>query len=1003
MKKIFYLASIAALAFSSCAKDETTEAQIGAVNGGTKITAAVEADDTRTSLEKVDGKYEFRWSAGDQLGVYGVGENTLNNAAFVLENASDGKAVGVFASQNVELKADKQYVAVYPRFQTSLFSTIGMTGKIHVPGTKEDTADYVDLEDVKVTIPATQKYQNGTFYTGTVPAVSTEFFVNEDGGANLSMQPVVDYLFVNITSTEPIKTLTLALNNGNDNLNIAGTAALTRYELGDSHRYLVQHNDMSDKHITLETDESYATVTCHKPNTYVFAVPGGIFGTGYNVRAYLYVNKTTFGDNWDFAVADYKVDGKQMVDNTHLNWGDAKKTVKRLDKNGNAVVRLENTVFWANPISVDTDGDKKADARGSFVYNPNGDVIISNEVELLRYINQYNIQNTKLDEDDYYAPEGMEADEVQYYGKDAFLCEDGSFDFSLKNMMELATEYKNTEFEPYIAAYLADVEKGGGFPCFVKYENNFIGNGAVIENIEQPLLSWSGIFGGKDYTTYKVTDIIPVGATRGGEFVETKDGEASITNVTFSNIVAKSDVYYDDDYALSHGMILEETCRGHVLAGSFDGTIKNVTVKNADGESIMGDMSVAQYNGLNIEGVSKLDNIAYNLNAEASLDFTKTWDVVAGVKENVFHKVIPSKNAKGENALHVITIPEGDADEYAKLTWYVYPGSGSAVAVVIDGVSYWTGDSFEPSKAIKNAAGAVVGYQARYAEELAGANRKAIELTRDIDLNYSNLQWDTDYDGYADVDIKWQMLPLQSLNGAKHSISNVVMEAAYAQIMSLQAAVAMPWDIAPFDVPVVKDITLNNVYINVATPASEANGVFVPTNIAGLTVGGEDANGQTVITNVTINDLEIDAYRHDGTNNTEANYSDEYVSRIGWAVACAQNAQITNVKVNGVKSTVKGIAGLVAQNNINSSSKFVNAEVANVEAVNAAITKFAEFNSAKMNYNVMGTAVGLVKNEADRKVDIKFMQCGEPVFLYDADSALTVIYNETEKGSFKNK
>ena len=52
MKKIFYLASIAALAFSSCAKDETTEAALDVVKGGSKIVAAMEADDTRTELVK---------------------------------------------------------------------------------------------------------------------------------------------------------------------------------------------------------------------------------------------------------------------------------------------------------------------------------------------------------------------------------------------------------------------------------------------------------------------------------------------------------------------------------------------------------------------------------------------------------------------------------------------------------------------------------------------------------------------------------------------------------------------------------------------------------------------------------------------------------------------------------------------------------------------------------------------------------------------------------------
>jgi hypothetical protein len=56
-----------------------------------------------------------------------------------------------------------------------------------------------------------------------------------------------------------------------------------------------------------------------------------------------------------------------------------------------------------------------------------------------------------------------------------------------------------------------------------------------------------------------------------------------------------------------------------------------------------------------------------------------------------------------------------------------------------------------------------------------------------------------------------------------------------------------------------------------------------------------------------------------------------------------------------------------------------------------------------MNYNVMGTAVGLVGNNANRKADIKFVDCGAPVFLYYAPSSLTVIYDNVEKGSLKNK
>ena len=157
-----------------------------------------------------------------------------------------------------------------------------------------------------------------------------------------------------------------------------------------------------------------------------------------------------------------------------------------------------------------------------------------------------------------------------------------------------------------------------------------------------------------------------------------------------------------------------------------------------------------------------------------------------------------------------------------------------------------------------------------------------------------------------------------------------------------------------------------------------------------------------MISNATVNGLILDTYRDDNSNNTEANYSKDYQTKIGWLVAKANDAQITNAKVNGVQSTVKGIAGLVADNWIFSSSKFEKVSVANVTAPNVALEDFAKLNPSKVNYNVMGTAVGFVKNMANRKADIKFMDCGAPVFLYYAPSSLTVIYNEVEKGSLKN-
>ena len=286
----------------------------------------------------------------------------------------------------------------------------------------------------------------------------------------------------------------------------------------------------------------------------------------------------------------------------------------------------------------------------------------------------------------------------------------------------------------------------------------------------------------------------------------------------------------------------------------------------------------------------------------------------------------------------------------------------------------------------------------RYAEELAAASGD-IELTRNMDLNHNNLYIVEYVKGYPyPVDgayYPWNKVTLSSLNGAGYSVSNVVM---YAEDEDQDGKLD---NIAPFDVPVVKDFTLNNVYINVATDADEVEAT-VPEVVAGMTLGGVNAKGQTVITNATVNGLIIDTAREDNTNNTEANYG-SYVSYIGWMVGAAADAQITNAKVNGIQSAVKGIAGLVAKNSVNTSSKFEKVSVANVDAVNTALANFTQWNPAKNNYNVMGTAVGLVGNNANRKADIKFVDCGAPVFLYYAPSSLTVIYDNVEKGSLKNK
>ncbi len=953
MKKIFYLASIAALAFSSCAKDETTEAQIGAVNGGAKITAAMAADETRTSLEKVDGKYEFRWSAGDQLGVYGVGGG-LNNAAFVLNNNSDGQAVGVFASQSTELKADKAYVAVYPRFQTSLFSAADIAAvKWDNPAkpTPSDTTDdisYPNYENVKVTIPAVQKYQPETFYTQTVPAVSTTFVVGANG-AEVSMQPVVDYLFVNIKSTEAISKLKLQLfDSSNQPIKLAGKGSLKRYILGDEYRFALNEVD-GDTAIILEMDEAKEAVTCHTPNTYVFAIPAGILGMQADVRAWITVN--------DDKEPAFKLANKEgFYTNESLNYAkDAKgnKYGRKNDK-GDWVMRQENTVFWANTISVDTDGDKKVDARGSFTYNPNNDYIIEHEGQLLKYLTEYG--NNK---------------EKDIYHNDAFICSEHVFDFSLQHMRDLTTELKEdgsyNDFQKYISNYLAD---NGTFPCIDGYyANEFKGNGAVITDIERPLASAKGIFG----TIWKYSD----------------DYAGIINDVTFKNIGAT--VY--DDAELAGILEQKHAYLPGVVLGSVinNGKLIDVTVENASGLAILAKGNVAVYEALTIADTDELSYVIADMELEKDLKF-KNWDVVSAAG-NVFGAVNAIQGEKDGH--HVVTMPAGaDYEKLAAavgtgvdqdfLTWPAYVKAALqmsaglvtttdnyAISVLIGDESYWTGDKIGMTISKDNSVDKKDKvYFVNYAEELAkGEAGEDVQLKRDMNMSYNY----------------WNTASFKSINGGENTITGIVMNG-----MGLT-------EVAPFSADVFKNLNIDGVTIAMPTGKTANAEYIVPAKIAGLSISADE------VTNVIINGLALNAFAGiDGSNNTEAYYGSNY-SIIGWLVAEGTDIYVTDSAVNGVNSNVRGLAGLVGEVTLTQGAQVKNSSASIAMMAQTALDGVYQFKQAS-HKNVAGT-IGKVINKQTNPKDIKFVGGDTPVMTFDAPKdkgGVTVVYGNNSK-TYKNK
>ena len=929
MKKIFYLASIAALAFSSCAKDETTGVEIQNV-GGSKIVAAVEADDTRTELIKGEAGYEFRWKATDALYVYGDEKHPLPGETFAISEGAES-ASAVFSG--VALKSDAKYVATYPA-KTSVKPTWDKLGN----GTTVPFYYEVAPASVKMSIPAEQNYKPGSFDTGVAPAVSTTFAVDAEGNAQVSMQPVADYLFVNIRGTEPIEKLTLRLTTaeGKKQIGLAGEAALVKYTQNKTTRYYLPNTGMKGD-ITLNAIAT-PDVDCHDANTYVFTIPAGILGMGNSVCAYLFVNEApnANGSNWRFAVTDYEINkqylvNKEMHDNYLINQykgkNEAGKTVDMNrgydSKKATAEKPMENTVFWLNEM-VDTDADGEVDARGSFLYNPDGATIITDQIELLNYLENYKS------------------------GDSAFICNDAEFDFSKEALDALATEYRKAGYtfvNDLINNYYAF-----GFPCIKKFEDSFVGNGAVISNVAK-LRSMDGIFG---------------------------EIAGTVSGVTFENIISAKDVD-----VVNKGLKNEyEVTTYGVILGSNKGkgTVKKVVISGGSGEAVMDEATSADYAGITFENISEdLNNIFNNVAVAAAtqavpaFDLSSTWAEVSNVAGSVFENVTPAGRA-------IINIDNEDAT-YAKLTDKVVNGTTPNVAsVLINGVSYWTGGK-TPATADFKVNKIPYGKYIQYAEELAyGLTSGYAVLTRNMDLNFENLQW-YDEDGDLIDYISWETANFNILEGAGNTVKGIVMFDSGATKNDANHSVA------PFKLNVAQNITLDGVEINLV---SKQDNTYVPQWIAGLSISASEISG------VTLNNLEIVAGDADEQNAPQYN-TNGWKAFMGYLVANATDIKVSNTAINGVYSNVKGTAAPVAHLEVTSTNaQMLNNTLTNVEldGGQTEITECTEDAGRKL-WNISSETFGRVwghgKN-ANTAVGIKFDGYSNIAFTYNAESPI-VIYD----------
>ena len=594
---------------------------------------------------------------------------------------------------------------------------------------------------------------------------------------------------------------------------------------------------------------------------------------------------------------------------------------------------LENTVFYLNK------------ANKPFVYNPDEEAIIRDELDLIEYIVTYDATTN---------------------GANAYVAEGAVFDLSVSHLSKILSEVDKRKQPKLYTAINGYIAGTSSFPVIAKYNHEFKGNGASITNIEKPLASIDGLF---------------------GELMS----NAVISNLTLSNIVAATAKEADDEF--NGNGVKKETYKGVVLAKyAYDkDSYSNITVSNLDADAVVGTGNLNNYNAIKIGEAglnNKLNHVMQTINLNGNLTYkAEAWNAVAAVNESVFNTIVPTPyTSNGTTVKHVIaTLPEG-----AKYEAFVEKVDNSVPAnvlsVLIGETSFWTGGKIANNVTVEaqyypSNMGTYKSHTAiRYAEELAGAyaaNAK-LYLVRNIDMNYANnnTSWTTNANVWAELygaGFTVKGLTMVSKDGAEKNIGD---------------------SLAPFQVKTIANANFDGIDINVVT---KAGSYAVPMLISGL------SNGLEMVKNVNVKNVQVMGSSENDVQKDEPHYPAGSQVWLGWLSATATDIEVNNVTIDGAKTNLSAFSGAVATLTLDQlTSWFNDFSISNIVAHSKA-TSLADFEAYEAKVvNVKGTAVGNVSMISDSvaKSSVKFDNSGSPKFTYNItgnneDAYINVLYNDT--------
>ena len=699
MKKVFLLASVAALALGSCTSELDGPNMPDQTNYKSKIIVSNGNADSRTSIDQAG---DYVWNLGDAIGIFNAIEDDATNAVFQYTSTTSGRE-GIFGGQT-ELLAQKSYYGYYPwAYGTEVASNV-----------------------ITLNIPASQNYNfaaaewGGSFAQNTSPAVG--YGTTEEANiGTFSFYPVASYIKIPVTGytpdDAPITSIALQIyetgKTSTDAVNIAGEYTVNMEEFAEvkdeTNPYLATGIELTGEETTITLNLGKGVTLSDEITWFWFVVPANLTLSGQTVA---------------------------------ITFNDGQTLTREIAEATTAVTTKRNTPsnIWADT------------AKNPFVYSPKNTAVIQKSYQFLEYVNlvtngvqsTVTAYNTMMEKN----PGQASYSYLPSMLNGATIADDGTITPGtavnpalLVNDIEFSVE----DIEKYIGSGQGIITGSGELDPYFSYLQDFIdNNGALSQSIggEATFTMTGANVGTPEAPVYAAIDGLTVNG-KGFIASATSTYQANLTNLVLANVTVDATEETEPYYFL---------CQ----TGSGSGnTITGVTVQNTCKLLPETDSKGALFNTVTSVGINSLDVTnesgllyAYSLNVNGAKGFDFTAIEGAAVEDfqiicvttNGAKSILYVEDAEEAEALLDVVLNNGTS--VTTSTKFITTGSGCNPFSVVDKqekpTSYWTGticfNSTDDVTTAETLANAVQYYKTHY----------ELELQNNIDLR--NLDWWTSND-----------------------------------------------------------------------------------------------------------------------------------------------------------------------------------------------------------------------------------------------------------------